>query len=319
MNTDSCTTRTGASVFLAFVMALATTILTGTTAPATASSIKVVVNDEAITSLDLQARTSFLRLALHLDGAAAAKQAREELIDEAVRMQEAKRLGISVPEEKVDTAIANIASNSHATTAQLSQALSRAGVPISTLKDRIRAQIAWVQIVRGRLQQQIRADNADLLAQMRSSEKPQSSITAFDYVVQKIVFVVPKGASKDQTQSRKREADALRNRFNGCDSGLELAKKLNAVGVMPPSRMLAAEVPMALRQSFVDTAEGKLTPPGDSDYGIEMYAICQKTPVTGEGAVGASGIDAAKLNQQGEALSKKMTQELRKQANIIIR
>ena len=46
------------------------------------SVIKVVVNDDAITSMDVQSRARLLQLAMHLAPGPAAKAAQDELIDE---------------------------------------------------------------------------------------------------------------------------------------------------------------------------------------------------------------------------------------------
>lgn len=321
MPRDDRTARAGmrrhfSSIYLAAAIALASALPAGA---ASASSIKMVVNDQAITQMDIQGRTRLLQVAGHLSAGAAAKQAREELIDEAVRMQAAKSRGVIVPEARVDQAIANLASHSKMNPSQFAGALASTGVPIETLRARIRAQMAWAEIVRARLRQQIRADNADLIAQMRNREKAADSVTAFDYLVQKVVFIVPKGTAAAAAAARKRDAEALRGKFRGCAEGLAFAKGLKDVAVVNVGRKLAGEVPPQLRDDFLHTDEGRLTPPQPSDYGFEMYAICEKTPVTGESAVGASGLNVEALNKQGEELSAKMTQELRQQAKITIR
>lgn len=288
-------------------------------APAHAdSTIKVVVNDQAITSLDIQSRARLLQLAMHLTPGPAAKAAQDELIDEQLRLQEGARRGLVVGEDIVIAALTNIASRSKMTLPQFEAALGHGGVTIKTFKDRIRAQMIWGRIVRAKIQQDIKTESADLIQQMRNREKNADAITASDYMLQRVVFAVQRSASPADVERRKTEAEALRGKFRSCDEGLAFAKGLREVAVVNAGRKLASEVPAGLKDELEKTAEGHLTTPQRSDLGFEMYAVCSKIAVTGEAAVTA-GLDADALDKRGEETSKKLTQELRQKANIVYR
>jgi peptidyl-prolyl cis-trans isomerase SurA len=282
------------------------------------SSIKIVVNDEAITSLDIQARAKLLQLAMHLGAGAATKQAQEELIDERLRMQDGARRGIVPSEDAVQAALASIASRSKMTPQQFEQALARGGVSMSTFKARIRAQMVWGRVVRSKIQADIKNEAADLIKQMSNREKNASDVTANDYVLQRVVFAVRQKASPSEVSQRKAEAEALRARFKSCSTDLDVAKKLKEVAVVNVGRKLANEVPLGLKDDLQNTAEGRLTAPQRSELGFEMYAVCSKIAVTGEAAVTA-GLDAEALDKRGEEVSKALTKELRQKANIAYR
>ena len=83
-----------------------------------ATEVKVVVNRQAITSYQIQLRQAFLRLRR---APATADAATKELIDEAVKKQEIRRRGISIPDSAVDEAYANFARQNNLSTAQLGQ------------------------------------------------------------------------------------------------------------------------------------------------------------------------------------------------------
>jgi len=283
-----------------------------------ASNIKVVVNDQAITTLDVQSRARLLQLAMHLSPGAAAKAAQDELIDEQLRLQEGARRGVVVSEDAVVAALTSIASRSKMTLPQFERALGAGGVPIKTFKDRIRAQMVWGRIIRARIQQDIKAESADLIQQMRNREKNADAVTASDYMLQRVVFAVQRSASPADVNRRKAEAEALRGKFRNCSEGLALAKGLREVAIVNIGRKLASEVPPGLKDELEKTIEGHLTAPQRSELGFEMYAVCNKIEVTGEAAV-AAGLDAEALDKRGEETSKKLTQELRQKANIIYR
>lgn len=283
-----------------------------------ANNIKVIVNDQAITTMDIQSRARLLQLAMHLAPGPAAKAAQDELVDEQLRLQEGARRGIVVTEDVVVAALTNIASRSKLTVPQFEQALAHGGVPIKTFKDRIRAQMVWGRIIRAKIQQDIKTESADLIQQMRNREKNANAVTASDYMLQRVVFAVQRTASPADVNRRKAEAEALRGKFRSCSEGLALAKGLREVAIINIGRKLASEVPPGMKDELEKTAEGHLTTPQRSDLGFEMYAVCSKIEVTGEAAV-AAGLDAEALDKRGEETSKKLTQELRQKANITYR
>ena len=298
-------------------LALAIAVAPVPEALAQSSSIRIIVNDQAITSMDIANRARLLQVANRMAPGAATKAAEEELIEERLRMGEAARRGIKVPDAAVDAAIADIAARSKLTPAQFGQALGQAGVPVRTLKDRIRVQMAWGRVVRARVQQSVANAQNDLIAQMRRQETG-STATAEDLVLQRVVFTLPANASADAVSRRMREAEQLRNRFDGCDSGLALAKSIREVAVLNVGRKLASELPPGFREAAKSTKEGGLTKPERTDQGVEMFAICERITVTGEGAIG-SNMDAEAMSAEGEKVSQTLTQELRQKANIVYR
>lgn len=288
-------------------------------APALAqSSIKIIVNDSAITSMDLANRARLLQLAQKMSPGAAQAAAKEELIDDVLKIQEAKRRGIEVPDSAVESAVADIAGRSKMTSAQFARALGGAGVNISTLKSRLKAQMAWGRVVRGKVQAAVKAEQNDLIAQMRNQEKGSAEVTAEDYVLQRVVFTLPMNRSGAIIERRRREAEALRSKFNSCETGLEMARAMKEVAVLNVGRRLASEVPEQMRELVKATPEGKLTRPSVTDSGVEMLAVCRRITVTGESAVTAN-MDAEALSAQGQKVSDELVAELRKKANIIYR
>src|SRR5690606_2665749 len=110
--------------------------------PAQAASALVVVNGKPVTDVQLAQR-----LALHkVEGKSNRKAALEELVNEAVQMQEAERVGIKVSESDVDSAYLDVARQIRISASNLDKILLDNGVPVSTLRDRLRANIAWARL-----------------------------------------------------------------------------------------------------------------------------------------------------------------------------
>ncbi|MBH0239701.1 SurA N-terminal domain-containing protein [Methylobrevis albus] len=283
------------------------------------SGIRVVVNDSAVTSFEIAQRARLIEVSQRLSGAAAQKAATDELIDDTLRLQEMKRVGIAVPDAQVDSAIAEIAGRSKMSPAQFTQALGQVGVNIKTLRERIRVQIGWGRLIRARLQQTVRQERNDLIAQMRREENAGIDVTAEDFVLQRVIFTLRKGAPDAEISRRRQEAEQLRGRFTSCDAGLATAKTLREVAVLNVGRRLAGELPENIAALVKETDVGRLTKPVVTPQGVELYAVCGKQTVTGEAAVTAGGMDADQLNAQGQQLSQTMMRQLRQRASITMR
>jgi peptidyl-prolyl cis-trans isomerase SurA len=289
------------------------------TGPAPAQSIKVVVDDTAITTMDIQGRSRLLQVAMRMPAGQAQKVAVDELIDEALRLEDARRRGIVVNEAQVDRAFAGIAERSKLSPDQFAAALGQAGVPAATLKARLRSQIAWGQIVRAKLRSEMREEQDDLIAQMRRQEKGTGEVTAEDFVLQRIVFTLPGDPSAALVNRRRQEAEQLRGRFENCDQGLPLARSIREVAVINIGRKLASEVTPQLYEALKDVKAGSLTKPQVTVQGIELIAVCERIAVSGESAAGSAGIDGEAFSKEGERISQELTRDLRQRANIVYR
>jgi peptidyl-prolyl cis-trans isomerase SurA len=77
----------------------------------------------------------------------------DELRNERRKIHEARKLGVEVSDAEVEEAYAKMAGRMRLTAEQMDQGLARSGVSPETVKQRIRAEIAW-----RRYQQQRRQD-----------------------------------------------------------------------------------------------------------------------------------------------------------------
>jgi peptidyl-prolyl cis-trans isomerase SurA len=141
--------RTARAIAAATLVLGSVFIVAATTraAVAAAEQIRVLVNGEPITEDDVTQRLKFNQLSAHREFTP--REVVEELTDEKLKLQRARRLGIDVTDADVDEAYANMARRMKLTAEQLTAALAHAGVDAATLKHRIRADIAWQQYVRG--------------------------------------------------------------------------------------------------------------------------------------------------------------------------
>jgi peptidyl-prolyl cis-trans isomerase SurA len=292
----------------AALIVLASAAVTG----ASAQQIVVVVNGDPITALDIEQRTKLMQISGQKT--ATRQQVLEELINEKLKVKEAKKYGLEVPDSEVDQSFATMASRMRSTPEQLTQALSKAGIHVTTLKARIRADMTWQQLVRGRYQSILQVGEKDLLATASTEES-----VGYDFTLRPILFFAPSGSDAKVIEGRKREAEALRARFNNCDEGIAFARALKDVAVRDQVSRSSADMPVELRKVLDGMEIGKLTPPEVTKFGVEMFAICRKKESAAENTPGRRKARETLMAERFEQQSKKYLQEVRRGAMIEFR
>ena len=308
------TTRRLRLAVLAAAASLAFASLVAIHPAAAQSSIKLLVNDEPVTTYDIRNRAQLLRLTT--GGKAGEKQAEEELIEERLKLQEAKKRNVSVDPAEVEQAYGNMARRSKLTPAQLTQALSQAGVNPETLKDRIRAEIAWRQIVRARFRATSRVtdqDVAEALAGTEGAAGDGAEQMVSEYMVQQILFVVPAKSGDAVAGQRKNEANAFRNRFQGCDTAVDLAKSLKGVVVKPPVRREESQLNPSTLEAFATMQVGQTTAPERVQEGFQVLALCGKNAIAGQSKAGEEIRDEL-VNERGQMMARRYLRDLRSDA-----
>ncbi|PWC46122.1 peptidylprolyl isomerase [Azospirillum melinis] len=170
--------------------------------------IAAVVNDEVVSVSDVNAR---IRMALLNAGAAANPETTQRLmpqvmrllIDERLQMQEAKRQGVTVSASEIDDAVKRIAEQNRMNGQQLQEMLKRQNVPYSTLKDQIRALLAWQKVMQRRIRQEVVVGEDEVDAAM---ERLKANIGKPEYLVAEIFLAVD---SPDQDDEVRRNAERL--------------------------------------------------------------------------------------------------------------
>lgn len=283
---------------------------------AAASEIAVIVNSKPVTSYDIQRRAAFMKLQRRKGNLN--EQAEQEMIDQTLRVTEAQRLGIRVTDEQVDAAYNNFAKSNKMSIKQLDGIMAQSGVTKSHFKEFIRAQMSWNQALGARSRRESsRMSEQDVVRRMlqQGGAKP----TATEYMLQQVIFVVP-ASERGNMAKRKREAEAMRARFNGCDNTREFAKGLLDVTVKDLGRKLAPELPPDWAEQIKNTKVGGATSVRETNVGIEFIGICSSREVSDDRVAKLTfQAESAEDDKAGEELSKKYTAELREKATIVKR
>ena len=280
--------------------------------PAAAQQVVARVNGEPITAIDLAQRTRLIQASSQK--APARKDVLDELIDEQLKMQTLQRYRIEIPEAEVDNVLAGMASRMRVNPTQFAEALGKSGISVNALKRKIKADIGWQQIVRGKFQASLRVGDRDIAMTLESRGK-KTNETATEYTLRPILLIVPKGSAETGLENRRREAEGLRNRFQSCDDGIQLARGLKDVAVRDPITKTSADLAPKLREVLDATAVGRLTPPDVTPQGIEVFAVCKKREIKGDTG-GERDVREELFGQRFTAQGKKYLEELRRTAAV---
>jgi len=303
---DSC--RTCRNLMTAAVLVFAAAALPSAVR---AQQVVVIVNGEPITALDIEQRSKLIQLSTHK--APTRQEVLDELINEILKVREAKKWGLEIPSSEVDGAYATMASRMRLTPEQLTEHLAKSGVHTTTIKARIKADLTWPQLVRGRYQQSLQIGEKDILGAMESKS---NDTVGYDYTLRPILFFVPAGSRDVFVEGRKREAEALRGRFQDCESGLGFARALKDVAVREQVVRSSADIPEQLRKVLEGVEVGRLTPPEVTKFGIEMFAICAKKESAADNSPLRRQVRESIMAERYEKRSKQYLQELRRGAML---
>lgn len=277
------------------------------------TTIVAVVNGEPITSYAVEQRQRLLRLTGA--GGNLRETAIDELINESVQMRAAREAGVAVSEAQVQEAIANLATRVKLSPSQLRQALGQQGVNIETLEDRLRAQIAFNQLIRTRFRTILEVSEPELVAALLKDEDGERAIETPEYKLEQVTIALPENPSDSRLRQAEAAAEDLRRRFTSCSEGLELAKRTRNVVVRPFGTRTGAELSPDVAKALEDVAVGRLSAPLKTARGLVMFAVCDKRTIRSTHAA-LRALEPDIQNERGRQFSMQYVRQLRRDAVI---
>ncbi len=296
----------------ACAVALLTLLACGT--PSYAQTVVVMVNGEPITNYDIEQRTKLDSLSTHK--APSRQEVIDELIDQKVKIKEAKQFSVDPTSADVDASFAQMSARMHITPDQLAKSLESQGIRPETLKERIKAEMVWTSLVRGRYKESLQVGEKEVAAAARAQgDDGSDKLESFEYQMQPIVLIVPRGSPPTVVEARVKEAEALRNRLQTCEEANSFFKSMPNAAIRDIVTKTSADIPAPIREGLDKTPIGHLTAPEVTKQGVEMVALCGRKPTTVD-TPKKREIRDRMFAQKFEAQSKAYLQRIRKAAMI---
>lgn len=300
-------------------LAFAACLFAGHAALTQEVSIVVLVNDEPISGYDIEQRERFLAITTKRDPSPALKkEATDLLIEEKLQMQEGKKQSVTPDEADVNKIVDDMAKKNNLSVDGLAKALGQMGVNVKTLRDRIRAQLVWQDVVRRKFRHEVNVGDIDVDKAIASGGGAEASATPTEATalqLRQIKFELSGNADQRTLASRLAEAEALRARFESCSNVAELAKSIKGASV----KVLADQQPGALAQParllVMNAKVGQMTPPTISASAIELYAVCGKRSIKGDPQQRVQ-TEHKLMQQEMEIRAERLLRDLRQDAFI---
>jgi peptidyl-prolyl cis-trans isomerase SurA len=242
------------------------------------------------------------------------KEAQEELIEERLKLQEGKRVGIEVGDEEVKRFMKSLAERNKMSDEQFAQHIKGLGVDISTMQERTRAQVVWREVVRRKYSSQVSITNRDIDRALSASANETGEDTV-ELQVQKITLAMP--AAMDQSSMAKRyaEADALRQRFGGCKTMASLTREGSNAKFEDMKYVKPSSIPEPTRSMLLSAKDGDMLPPTTSGGGIEVYAVCGRRALKSDEKLREKAQEEL-AQKEFEISAKRYLRDLRQDAHI---
>ena len=276
------------------------------------AQVVVIANGSPVTEYDIQQR---LKLDAISQKSPNRQQVINDLIDDRLKIARAKVYGLEVGDSEINGAFENMATRQHITTEQFTQVLERAGISPNTVKARIRAEITWQQLIRGKYNSSLQVGDSDIAKALKDKNEGDAPAVGYIYTLYPVMVVVARGSNESVISAKRSEAESLRSRFASCTDGLAMARGLRDVAVRDPITRNSADLNPQLRDLLGNIQVGRLTPPEVTAQGLQMFAVCNKKE---------SATDSPQKREMREQLfvkrfeseSKKYLDEIRKAAMI---
>jgi peptidyl-prolyl cis-trans isomerase SurA len=243
------------------------------------------------------------------------KAALEEIIDERIKLQAAKRLGIAVSEADVTGSILEIAKKNNKNEKEFAAMLAGMGVNIATMKERFRSGLAWRDVVRRQFGHQISIGMQDIERAVAAGASGPNAGTLTDLALVKILLPFPPKSDEKAKAARYADAEKLRKNFTNCRATPGLVQTVAGARLEDLGAREASTFPEPTRSVLLNAKVGEMTPPSIAAGGVELYAVCGRE----QRSVAESKRDEATRElqaQEFELLARKHLKSLRQDAVI---
>ena len=195
-------------------MALLVSLFSALPATAQSERIAAVVNEDVISTSDLNGRLDLALTALNLPSDADTRQRLlprvvNDLVNEQLQIQEARRLNIEISAEDLENAFNAIAQQNGLSPEAFKQQLRGQGIAVDTLFDQLRAQIAWSRVIQRTIRQEVEVTEEDIAA---VQERLKANADQPEYLIAEIFLPIDNPSEEGQV---RRLAERLVNQIRG--------------------------------------------------------------------------------------------------------
>ena len=283
-------------------------------------SIAVVVNEDAITMSDVNDRMGLIIASAGLRNTQDTRdkllpQILGSLVDEQIRMQEARRLDLSVTPAEIERGFATIAQQNNMEAAEFRTMIKKGGVNVKTMEDQIRSQIAWSKVVQARLRPQVIVSDNDIDNHL---ERLTNNTGKPEYLVAEIFLPIENPKEEGQTRQL---AQKLVSEIRGGKAPFSKVAQQFSKSAGAPQGGDLGWIGQGQLQQEIDTtlpaiAKGQVSDPIRTSTGFHIVTVRDERVVTSETLPTRDQVSSALGLQRLERLQRRYLLDLKSAAFI---
>lgn len=245
--------------------------------------VVVTVNDQPITTYDVDQRLKLWSVLGGGRGSNQRKKALDSLIDDIVMQAEAKKYKLDPKDTEVDAQIERMAKGSGTNAKGLSAKLKQQGLSIGALRKYIASQIAFNRWLASVKKDKVQVDKAkvDKKYQEVVSDPRLKPVTI--YQIQEVMFPldpVPEAMMSQLIIARAADAQMYAKRYKGCGSARAAASGIYNVQIKKAIEADAAKIPKPLKAALDKAGPGRLIGPARAKNSLQLIGFCGKRSIS---------------------------------------
>lgn len=209
------------------------------------------------------------------------KRALDDLVEESLKLYEAKRLNVAASMEDAKKTFAAIAQRNNKSVAQFEADLRKTGVVPMTLRDKLRADESWRNVIRKRFGFQLAYMQSQLDQYLGESGDGNEEGGTLQLDVKRIR--VGSSAGGAGLVKALQEAEQLSATIDGCEALPGAASAIPGARLEDLGQRPADEIPNpVVRELLAKSAIGKPIPPQIDGGNVDVWVLCGRERVADE-------------------------------------
>ena len=187
------------------------------------------------------------------------KKALDELVDDRLKSQEAKRLNLTVGDDDVERAFKGIAERNKVSLQDFTNNIKAQGADPAVMKQRLRSQIIWREVIRRRFGHTIAISHKEVDKVVANAASTGEDLSELQ--LHKVTFATTGKIDQKVIAQRYDEADKLRAKFGGCKSTAALVKDKADAKFEDLGYRKASSISEPARTLLLAARDGEMIPP----------------------------------------------------------
>jgi peptidyl-prolyl cis-trans isomerase SurA len=246
-------------------------------------------------------------------------RAKQDLIDEQIKLNAPRELGIKMNDANINSAVdrvmADRAKKVKKTPKEYAAHLRKLGTDESMMRQSIRAQFIWREVVRTKYRPFI-SPNLKEVDEVITSAPVQQEGDDPQLKLHRITVSLPAKASEKQKIRGQLAAENLMQSFKGCTSTAKVAATQASARFEDLGTKRLSEIPEPARSLLRHAKPGDMLPPQPAAGGLHLYALCERASAAQNTEETRKQAEAQIVSEHLDRRARGLLLDLRRRARI---